>query len=125
MTRQSLILHTLDYLCNVAQVNGRAVRTAFHNYIAIALGGVDLRLRSQSERFVFAVELARAGIDCGGFYRSGELIEGYSARGELTGIHFNAHGALDPINVYLGYARQNVNALRHLGCAVAIKFAIR
>ena len=84
MTRQPFVLDTVNHARNIANINRRTVGAALDDDIAVALGRLDLAVRPEGDRLVFAVELAGAGIGSGGANGSRQIVEGHVARGQFA-----------------------------------------
>ena len=120
MARQAFVLNAINDTGDIAQIDGRAVWPPFYDQIAIAFRRLELPLRLQRKGFVFAIELARAGVGSPRRNGSGEFVECHVTRGKLAWIHFDADRAFHAVDVHLGNARQDVDALRDFGRAVPI-----
>src|SRR6476646_1012242 len=62
VARQAFVLNAINDTGDIPQIDGRAVWPPFYDQIAIAFRRLELPLRLQRKGFVFAIELARAGI---------------------------------------------------------------
>src|SRR5438552_8117500 len=62
VAREAFVLNAINDTGNVAQIDRRAVWPALHDQITITFRRIELPLRPQRKRLVFAVELAGAGV---------------------------------------------------------------
>ena len=70
------------------------------------------------------VQLSGTGINRSGLDRAREVVHGQTARSERSGIGFDANRALNAVDVYLRYTRQDGNALRHGRGRIFVEIAI-
>ena len=70
------------------------------------------------------VQLSGTGINRSCFDRAGEIIHGQSTGSKPRWIGFDSNGALNAVDVYLRYTRQDGDALRHRSGRIFIEISV-